>query len=38
MITVTDDVEGVCADPGETGAILEAEGVGGPGPQDSGGG
>jgi hypothetical protein len=28
---VTDSVEGVCVDSGETGAILEARGVGGPG-------
>jgi hypothetical protein len=32
MITVTDGVEEVCMVPGETGAILEAGGVGGPGP------
>ncbi len=29
---VTDSVKGVCVDPGEMGAILEAGGVRGPGP------
>jgi hypothetical protein len=36
IVTVTDGVEGVCVDPGETGAILEAGGVGGPGPPGGG--
>jgi hypothetical protein len=46
--SVTDGVVGVCVDPGEMGAILEAGGIGGPGPpwggkgeqlaSDSGGG
>ncbi len=31
IIIVMDGVEGVCVDPGEMGAILEAGGVGGPG-------
>jgi hypothetical protein len=29
--SVTDSVEGMCVDPEETGAILEARGVRGPG-------
>ncbi len=36
IIIVTDGVEGVCMDPRETGAILEAGGVGGPGPPGGG--
>jgi hypothetical protein len=35
-ISVTDGGEGICVDPGETGAILEAGGVGGPGPLGGG--
>jgi hypothetical protein len=35
-ITVTDGVEGVCADPGEMGAILEVGEGGGPGPLGGG--
>jgi hypothetical protein len=34
--SVTDGVEGMCVDPGETGAILEAGGVGGPGLPEGG--
>jgi hypothetical protein len=34
--SVTDSVEEVCVDPGEMGAILEAGGVGGPGPPGGG--
>jgi hypothetical protein len=29
-------VKGVCVDPGKTGAILEAGGIGGPGPPRGG--
>ncbi len=36
VVTVTDGVEGVCLDPGETGAILEAGVVWGPGPPGGG--
>ncbi len=36
MVCVTDGVEGVCVDPGEMGAILEAGGVRGPGPPEGG--
>jgi hypothetical protein len=32
IIHLTDGMEGVCMDPGEMGAILEAVGVRGPGP------
>jgi hypothetical protein len=35
-LTVTDGVEEVCVDHGEMGAILEAGGVGGPGPPGGG--
>jgi hypothetical protein len=35
-LLVTDSVEGVWVDPGEMGAILEARGVGGPGPPGGG--
>jgi hypothetical protein len=35
-LPVTDGVEEVCVDPGEMGAILEAGGVGGPGPPGEG--
>jgi hypothetical protein len=35
-VSVTDGVEEVCVDPGEMGAILEARGVGGPGPPGGG--
>ncbi len=31
FVIVMDGVEGVCVDPGEIGAILEAREVGGPG-------
>ncbi len=31
IIIVTDGVEGMCVDPGEMGAIMEARGVRGPG-------
>jgi hypothetical protein len=34
--SVTDSVEEVCVDPGEMKAILEAAGVGGPGPPGGG--
>jgi hypothetical protein len=36
VVVVTDGVEGVCVDTGEMGAILEAGGVGGPGPPGRG--
>ncbi len=35
-MTVTEGVERVCVDPGERGTILEAGGVGGPGPPGEG--
>jgi hypothetical protein len=35
-MTVTEGVEGVCVDLGETGTILEAGGVGGPDPPGGG--
>jgi hypothetical protein len=34
--SVTDGVEGMCVDPGEMGAILEAGGARGTGPQGGG--
>ncbi len=36
FVNVTDGVGEVCVDPGEMGAILEAVGVGGPGPPGGG--
>jgi hypothetical protein len=36
FLTVMDGGEGVCVDPGEMGAILEAGGVRGPGPPGGG--
>ncbi len=36
IVLVTDGVQEVCVDPGEMGAILEAGGVGGPGPPGGG--
>ncbi len=36
ILHVTNGVEEVCVDRGESGAILEAGGVGGPGPPGGG--